>query len=161
MNGKESEISMGTFKKALGLLGSDKFIAILLALIIFACILGTVILQDVPREMYIEAYGRMGYRLFTVLGLTRVFRSLWFQALLLLLGFILVFRILRENPLRLENIGFFLIHSSIILILVGASVNSIYTHRGEMLLRIGLFMLPGGFIFLSFIQPLILKAKAK
>ncbi|KPJ63152.1 MAG: hypothetical protein AMS15_01525 [Planctomycetes bacterium DG_23] len=161
MSAEELKTPIEPFRKALNLLGSDKSIAIVLALIIFACILGTVIPQDVPKEIYTEAYGRFGHQALSVLQITCVFRSLWFRALLFLLGFGLLSCILKENPFRLENIGFFLIHSSIIFILVGAFINSIRVGKGEMLFRIGLFLLPAGFVFLSFIKPLVLKAKAK
>ena len=72
-----------------GLLGSVPFASTVVALIAVACIVGTLLPQGAQVPKYLAAHpGRKGLiSVLETLGLTHVFSSVWFIALLVLLAF--------------------------------------------------------------------------
>ncbi len=92
-------------KKVLSLLRSMKFGMVLLVLIAFLSILGTVIPQEQTREAYEAAYGRGAYAIL-FLGLDHLYATWYYIGLYLLLGVSLLFcSVLRFNRVRHARAG--------------------------------------------------------
>jgi cytochrome c biogenesis protein len=171
-------------------LGSVRFTILLLCLIAFGSILGTVIRQGAAAEEYLARYSEGTYRFIHVLGLDDVYHAPWFYTLLVLFALNLVFctvtrlrrfieqrrggRLPEEETLlgfsarfiapdrtagdlkpmlgrgycqtllteegmilergRFSRFGVYMIHGSILLILLGSLVGLVAGHRGFMTL---------------------------
>jgi cytochrome c biogenesis protein len=70
---------------------SMKLAIILLIIIAVASLIGVLILQNAPQEVYIEKYGRVKYEILWRLGFLDVFGSYWYKLLLLTLCFTVSF----------------------------------------------------------------------
>lgn len=81
-------------------LSSLKFAISLLVVLAAASVLGTFIPQGAPPEEYLRLYSPETYRILRILGFLDVYRSVWFMALLALLGLsILICSVKRFRPL--------------------------------------------------------------
>jgi len=67
-------------------LSSMKVGVVLLLIVTGACVLGTMLPQNQPAELYLKHYGEVFGRLFLRLGLTHTFSSWWFNSLAALLA---------------------------------------------------------------------------
>lgn len=111
-------------------LRSTKLAIGLLIAITLACILGTLIPQNAEKAVYISKYGVTSTDLFLMIGATDLFHSWWFAGLLGLLGLNLFMCTLGRFSLRLRSAGPLLTHLSIMVILAGAIVGSIWGEKG-------------------------------
>ncbi|MBO4839190.1 MAG: cytochrome c biogenesis protein ResB [Lachnospiraceae bacterium] len=82
-NGQQNRT--GTVRKILHFLCGMPFSFVLLAIILAACVAGSVIPQGQPASVYQEMYGERGSGLILGLQLDQVFRSAWFLTLAALL----------------------------------------------------------------------------
>lgn len=124
----------------LGLLGSLKFALPIIVIIALACIAGTVIPQGSQVGAYLQrhpdAHGVM--HVLTVMGLTRVFYSWWFVALLFLLAASLLVCTHRRyqaigrstGALRARATGSFITHVSLLLVIAGGVMRVLWGQKG-------------------------------
>lgn len=66
-----------------------------------------------------------------------VYETIWFEAILLLLGLNLTANLRRWWPLKFEHAGFLLIHAAVIVILAGAGATRYFGYEGVLALRKG------------------------
>jgi hypothetical protein len=129
------------------LLGSLKFGLTVIALIALACVAGTVIPQGEQAVRYLERHpgAHRLMHVLNVLGLTDVFRSRWFIALLLMLAASLLVCTARRGgaigrtrgAARVRVLGSFVTHVSLLLVLAGGVVRGFWGQRGTMAFREG------------------------
>jgi hypothetical protein len=131
----------------LDLLASVKFSAIVVLLLILACIAGTVLPQEGQVTQYLASHpaaaGRMA--ILTTLGLTHVFSAGWFTALLCTLSACLIVcsqrrfkaMIRTSGALRGRAIASLILHSSFLLILAGGLIRSLWGESGHVQFREG------------------------
>jgi len=103
-----------------------------LILISAASGLGTLIVQRMPAESYIELYGSVGSRALHAAGLTDVYRSRWFIALLALFGVNLAACTVRRCFIGKPGGWFLLTHFSILLTLAGVVMDLKFRREGAM-----------------------------
>jgi len=137
----------GSAERLFVLLASVPFAALVVAAIAIACIVGTLLPQGEEVVQYLkknpDAVQRM--ELLGFLGLTHVYSSAWFIALLGLLAMSLAactFRRLRAaadrtGRARGRAVGSVITHISLLLVLAGGVIRGIWGERGEMPLREG------------------------
>ena len=77
---------IGALEALWALFSSMKTAIVLLLILALGSVAGTVIEQNQPPEVYLKAYGQAGYGLLRALGLTDVYHSAWFTALMALIG---------------------------------------------------------------------------
>jgi ResB-like family protein len=66
-----------------------------------------------------------------------IFHSLWFASLLGVLAGALVVSAVRRWPLTWKNLGFFVCHLGLLLVLAGSALSTLFSVRGKLDLRIG------------------------
>jgi cytochrome c biogenesis protein ResB len=128
-------------------LASVKFAVTVVVIIAIACVAGTLIPQGADVAKYIRHYPDAARRmdLFGKLGLTHVFYSVWFIALLATLAATVAvcssrrFATVRHSSgyARCRAFGSMLTHISILLILAGGVVRGIWGEKGVIELREG------------------------
>ncbi|MGQ3684717.1 MAG: cytochrome c biogenesis protein ResB [Candidatus Loosdrechtia sp.] len=101
---------------------SVKLAVVIILLMVVACILGTVILQERTFDEYTAKYGYFLATLFTTTQLNNVFYSYWFSFLLLLLCANLICCTIKRWKNSFLQAGFVLTHVSLILILMGGVI---------------------------------------
>ncbi len=101
---------------------SVKLAVVIILILVVACILGTVILQEKTLDEYTAKYGYGLATFFRITELTNVFHSYWFSFLLVLLCVNLVCCTIKRWKNTFLQTGFILTHLSIILILIGGVV---------------------------------------
>mgnify|MGYP000392136655 CR=1 FL=1 len=101
-------------------LTSLPFAVALLALVLLATILGTLILQGLPPEAYARHYGGAVAPILLGLGLNDLFHASWYAAWLVLLAAALVLVAVRRKTWRPPQWGHGLAHLGVVLILAGA-----------------------------------------
>ena len=116
-------------RRIINLLNSVKFAVTLLVLIILSCVSGTIIPQGLGRSEYSAKYGPAGDILFK-LRLTDVYHSLWFSVLLSLLWFSLLVCASRRLKSWKKQTGSLLIHLGLLIILLGALINTLFGESG-------------------------------
>jgi cytochrome c biogenesis protein ResB len=116
-------------RKIINLLASVKFTVTLLILIILSCVSGTIIPQGLGRSEYAAKYGLAGDILFK-LRLTEVYHSLWLSVLLSLLWLSLLVCAGRRLKSWKKQIGSLLIHLGLLIILLGALINTLFGESG-------------------------------
>lgn len=120
---------------------SPKTTISLLSMIALVSIIGTLIPQQKEVGEYIEHYGQSFYRMLDFFGFFNLFGSWWFRLLLVLLMINLVVCSLKRLPRTLTmrgatrkewigRLGPHLTHLSIIVILVGSLIGSIWGFKG-------------------------------
>ncbi len=108
---------------------------LLIALAVFA-ILGTLILQGKPPELYLSRYGALG-GLILRLRLDDIFHGLPFAGLMALFGAAIMMSASLRWPLRGRNLGFFVAHVGLLTSLAGAAASSALAVRGRIDLHAG------------------------
>ncbi|MFQ5686039.1 MAG: cytochrome c biogenesis protein ResB [Candidatus Scalindua sp.] len=116
--------------KAWQSLCSVKLAVIIIIILAVACILGTVILQMKPPEEYVSRYGEVLAKFFSAIQFTDIFHSYWFAFLLVLLCVNLGCCTVKRWRNTILQIGFLITHISIIMILIGCSIDLQFGEKG-------------------------------
>src|SRR3972149_12236872 len=132
---QDKNVSFGTSLRRL--LSSVKFAVTILSLITIASVIGTVIPQNLSPDEYLQRYGERFYALFRLLHWTDLYHSIWFTTLLICLVVSLAVVTWSRFSLRLRSLGFVITHVSIIIIVIGAIIGSIFGAKGFLWLREG------------------------
>lgn len=101
---------------------SVKLAVVIILLMVVACILGTVILQERTLDEYVARYGHGLATFFRFTQLNNVFYSHWFSFLLILLCANLICCTIKRWKNSFLQTGFILTHLSLILILAGGVI---------------------------------------
>ncbi len=101
---------------------SVKLAVVIILIMVVACILGTVILQEKTLDEYIAKYGYGLATFFRITQLHNVFYSYWFSFLLLLLCANLICCTIKRWRNTFLQTGFVLTHLSLVLILIGGVI---------------------------------------
>lgn len=101
---------------------SVKLAVVIILVMVAACILGTVIVQEKTIDEYTARYGYGLATFFKVTQFNNVFHSYWFSFLLVLLCANLICCTIKRWRNTILQAGFILTHLSIILILVGGVI---------------------------------------
>ena len=116
-------------RKIINLLASVKFAVTLLILIILFCVSGTIIPQGLDSSHYSRIYGPAGDILFK-LELTDVYRSPWLIGLLSLLWLSLLVCAKGRLKSWKKQTGSLLTHLGLLIILLGALINTLWGESG-------------------------------
>src|SRR5574341_284110 len=117
-------------------MGAFRFTATLLVALAILAILGTLILQGKPPELYRAKYGVVA-PLIIALRFDDIFHGLPFALLMALFCLAILFGAALRWPIRRKGIGFFLVHLGLLLSLGGAAVSSTLAVRGRIDLLAG------------------------
>lgn len=117
-------------------MGAFRFTATLLVALAILAILGTLILQGKPPELYREKY-RLVAPLIIGLRFDDIFHGVPFALLMALFCVAIAFSAALRWPIRKKGIGFFLVHLGLLLSLGGAAVSSTLAVRGRIDLLAG------------------------
>jgi hypothetical protein len=101
---------------------SVKLAVVIILVMVVACVLGTVILQEKTFDEYVSKYGYGLATFFRITQLDNVFYSYWFSFLLLLLCANLICCTIKRWRNTFLQTGFVLTHLSLVLILIGGVV---------------------------------------
>ncbi len=115
-------------------LGSVKFAIPFLFFVTFFSVLGTLIVQGISRESFMEIYGVYLTWFFEMFHLEDIFHSFAFSALLGVGAGGVLFALLPLRTMTWSRFAKFLAHLSLLVILAGSSVGSIWGVKG----RVGL-----------------------
>ena len=117
-------------KKIWSFFCSIKLALTLLALIVLASIIGTLIPQDLTYQEYVQKYGEALYQLFAKLNLFDIYHSWWFVLLLSLLGLNLLICSLGRLRISRRSFGLIITHFSLVIILLGALISALFSQKG-------------------------------
>jgi hypothetical protein len=117
-------------------MGAFRFTATLLVALAILAILGTLILQGKPPELYRAKYGLVA-PLIIALRFDDIFHGVPFALLMALFCLAILFSAALRWPIRKKGIGFFLVHLGLLLSLGGAAVSSTLAVRGRIDLMAG------------------------
>jgi hypothetical protein len=117
-------------------MGAFRFTATLLIALAVLAILGTLILQGKPPEIYRERYGFVA-PLILALRFDDIFHGLPFALLMALFFVAILFSAALRWPVRPKRIGFFFVHLGLLLSLAGAAASSTLAIRGRIDLLAG------------------------
>jgi len=106
----------------------------LLAIIALLSLIGTLVPQNQEQGLYIGKYGYFGYRALFNTGLTDLYSSWYFILLLILFSLNLSVCILNKFPPRSRTFGSFISHISILVILFGALIGTVFGQKGYLTL---------------------------
>lgn len=120
--GQSGKSERGNSNKVWQFFCSVKLAVVIILIMVVACILGTVILQEKTIDEYTARYGYGLATFFKATQLNNVFHSYWFSFLLVLLCANLICCTIKRWRNTFLQTGFILTHLSIILILVGGVV---------------------------------------
>lgn len=109
---------------------SMKLAAALLIYITLAVAIGTMVLQNVDQARYLESYSEKFYQFIKLFTLEDTYHSIWFGGLVALLNINLLFCTLDKLPLKKSRVGFFLIHLSILIVVIGGSMSAFFGIKG-------------------------------
>jgi len=109
---------------------SMKLAASVLFYFTIAVIIGTLILQNVEPARYLQSYSPGFYKFVKLLALGDTYHSVWFSGLVLLLNLNILICTLNHLPIRKNKIGFFLIHLSILTVVIGGSISAFFSVKG-------------------------------
>jgi hypothetical protein len=113
-----------------------RFTSTLLIALAVMAMLGTLVLQGKPAELYRDRYGAAG-ALILALRLDDIFHGLPFAGLMALFGAAVVASAGLRWPTKGRNIGFFICHLGLILSLAGAAASAALSIRGRIDLHAG------------------------
>ncbi len=116
---------------------SIKLAAALIVYLAVAVILGTLILQNVEEAQYLKHYSVGFYKFIKLLTLDDTYHSVWFMLLVGLLNVNLLLCTFQKLPITKKKIGFFLIHLSIFVIVLGGSISAKWGIKGYIHFRVG------------------------
>ncbi len=128
---KPQEKKVKNNNKTWEILCSVRLAVIIIVIAAVACILGTVILQQKTSEEYVGRYGEGLAKFFTSIQFTDIFHSYWFSFLLVLLCVNLGCCTVKRWRNKVLMIGFLVTHISIIMILVGCSIDLLLGVKGN------------------------------
>jgi hypothetical protein len=129
-------VALAVGKRIRETMGAFRFTATLLVALAILAILGTLILQGKPPELYREKYGLVA-PLIIALRFDDIFHGLPFALLMALFCLAITFSAALRWPIRKKGIGFFLIHLGLLLTLAGSAVSSTLAVRGRIDLMAG------------------------
>lgn len=109
---------------------SMKLAAALLIYVTLAVAIGTMVLQNVDEARYLQSYSENVYQLIRLFTLEDTYHSIWFGGLVAILNINLLICTLDKLPLKKNRIGFFLIHLSILIVVVGGSMSTFFGIKG-------------------------------
>ncbi len=118
-------------------LSSIKLAAAVIIYLAIAVIIGTLILQNVDQSQYLKHYSEGFYRFIKLFTLQDTYHSLWFMLLVGLLNVNLLLCTFQKLPITKKKIGFFLIHLSIFVIVLGGSISAIFGIKGYIHFHVG------------------------
>lgn len=124
------------FSKVLSYLKSIKFAVALLITITVAIIIGTFIVQDQPAQFYKEKLGSLSPIIF-FFSMDSLYKSWWFNSFLLILSISLIICTVTRKKLSWKELGFYMTHLGIVVILLGALIGDISGLKGYLDLHIG------------------------
>jgi len=104
----------------------------LLAIICALSLIGTFIAQNEEPAFYISRYGQYGYSLLLKTGLADVYNSWWFILPLVMISLNLMACILNRLSFKGRQLGTFICHVSVLVILTGALIGMVYGQKGYM-----------------------------
>ena len=113
------------------ILCSVRLAVIIIIVMAVACIIGTVILQQKSAEEYVSRYGEGLTKFFSAIQLTDIFHSYWFAFLLVLLCVNLGCCTVKRWRNTILMIGFLVTHISIIMVLIGCSIDLLLGVKGN------------------------------
>jgi hypothetical protein len=116
---------------------SLKLAASVLVYFTIAVIIGTLILQNVEPARYLQSYSPGFYKFVKLLTLEDTYHSVWFTGLVLLLNLNILICTLNHLPIKKKKIGFFLIHLSILVVVIGGSISAFFGVKGYLNLHEG------------------------
>ncbi len=116
---------------------SLKLAASVLVYFTIAVIIGTLILQNVEPARYLQSYSPGFYKFVKLLTLEDTYHSVWFTGLVLLLNLNILICTLNHLPIKKKKIGFFLIHLSILIVVIGGSISAFFGVKGYLNLHEG------------------------
>jgi hypothetical protein len=117
-------------------MGAFRFTATLLIALAILAILGTLILQGKPPELYHARYGPVA-GLILALRFDDIFHGLPFALLMALFFVAILFSAALRWPIRKKGIGFFFVHLGLLLSLAGAAASSTLSIHGRINLHTG------------------------
>ncbi len=120
--GQSDRSERGDSNKVWQFFCSVKLAVVIILVMVVACIIGTVILQEKTLDEYTARYGYGLATFFKVTQLNNVFHSYWFSFLLLLMCANLICCTIKRWRNTILQTGFVLTHISIVLILTGGVV---------------------------------------
>lgn len=129
-------VALAVGKRIRETMGAFRFTATLLVALAIFAILGTLILQGKPPELYRAKY-RLVAPLIIGLRFDDIFHGLPFALLMALFCVAISFSAALRWPIRKKGIGFFLVHLGLLLSLGGAAVSSTMAVRGRIDLLAG------------------------
>src|SRR3972149_337749 len=115
-------VRKGSSNKVWDFFCSVKLAVVIILVLVVACIIGTVILQEKTFDEYVARYGYGLATFFKITQLTNVFYSHWFSFLLILLCANLSCCTIKRWRNTFLQTGFVLTHLSLVLILIGGVV---------------------------------------
>ncbi|BBB33599.1 hypothetical protein TTHT_2171 [Thermotomaculum hydrothermale] len=118
-------------------LSSIKLAVALIVYTAIAVIMGTLILQNVQESQYLQHYSVGFYKFIKLFTLQDTYHSLWFMLLVGLLNINLLLCTFQKWPITKKKIGFFLIHLSIFVIVLGGSISAIWGIKGYIHFHVG------------------------
>ena len=110
-------------------LASPPLANMLLAVLLFATAVGTVVLQGLPDEKFREKYGA-GAGFLHLIGADSIFHSLAYRGFLALLSISLVAVLIRRKAWRPSEWGFMLSHGGVVIILIGGIIGGVWGMKG-------------------------------
>ncbi len=129
-------LSILFFSKVISYLKSVRFGVALLAVITVSIIIGTFIVQEQPSQFYREKLGSFSSVIF-FLSLDSLYKSWWFNSFLLILAISLIVCTVTRKRLNWRELGFYMTHLGIVVILLGALLGDISGVKGFMDFHIG------------------------
>ncbi len=118
-------------------LSSVKLAVALIIYLAIGTIIGTLILQNVDEARYLQYYSPDFLRVIKLFNLQDTYHSIWFMFIVGFLNLNLLFCTLKKFPLKKRDIGFFLIHLSIFVIVLGGSISAIWGVKGYINFHVG------------------------
>ena len=115
-------VRKGSSNKVWDFFCSVKLAVVIILVLVVACIIGTVILQEKTFDEYVARYGYGLATFFKITQLNNVFYSHWFSFLLILLCANLICCTIKRWRNTFLQTGFVLTHLSLVLILIGGVV---------------------------------------
>ena|GEM_PF-1092585 len=113
-----------------------RFVSVLLFALALCAVLGTLVLQGKPPDLYRTRYGAVG-DLIMLLRLDDVFHSIWFGGLIALFSASVLSSAVLRWPVGLRNAGFFTCHLGLLTSLAGAAASTTLSVKGRVDLHAG------------------------
>lgn len=124
------------FSKVLSYLKSVRFAVALLLVITVSVIIGTFIIQEQPSQFYKEKFGSFSSVIF-FFSLDSLYKSWWFNSFLFILALSLTICTFTRKKLSWKEIGFYITHLGIVVILLGALIGDLSGVKGFLDFHIG------------------------